>query len=65
MSQPNKSIPWHLMEPEHRQERLLLKVAYSPIFGCPEFGQAIDEGISDIEFVDWYEKTFSLFERYR
>jgi len=51
------------MEPEHY--RLLHKVAFSPIYGNPEFGKSILEGASDTELLEWYDKLFSKFESYR
>ena len=51
------------MEPEHRS--LIFKIAFSPIYGEPRFGNAILEGSSGEELVNEYDKLFSKFEAYR
>ena len=51
------------MEPEHRE--LLYKIAFSPIYGDPDFGVAILGGSSSEELAAWYDKLFSQFESYR
>jgi len=51
------------MEPEHLP--LLQKVAFSPIYGDPKFGQSILDGKSSEQLMAWYDKLFSRFESYR
>ena len=51
------------MEPEHRA--LLSKIAFSPIYGNPNFGDSILKGDSSEVLMDWYDKLFSQFESYR
>lgn len=51
------------MEPEHRV--FLKKIAFSPIYGNPTFGQDILTGASSENLILWYEKLFSQFESYR
>ncbi len=51
------------MEPEHLP--LLEKIAFSPIYGDPQFGESILEGKSSNELIAWYDKMFSQFESYR
>lgn len=51
------------MEPEHRS--LLHKIAFSPIYGEPEFGKLIEAGAAHPALESCYEDCFSLFEDYR
>ncbi|RLA02444.1 MAG: hypothetical protein DRQ47_06790 [Gammaproteobacteria bacterium] len=51
------------MESEHLL--LLEKIAFSPIYGDPKFGESILEGRTGIELKAWYDKLFSQFESYR
>ncbi|MEP4149461.1 MAG: hypothetical protein ABJL54_19730 [Halioglobus sp.] len=51
------------MEPEHRV--LLHKIAFSPIYGKPQFGEMLLAGATSPELVRWYEELFSQFESYR
>jgi DNA-binding XRE family transcriptional regulator len=51
------------MEPEHYG--ILHKIAFSPIYGNPEFGEMILSGASDIVLVEYYDELFSQFESYR
>jgi hypothetical protein len=51
------------MEPEHKV--LVNKIAFSPIYGEPKFGDSILKGKSGESFIEWYEILFSQFESYR
>ena len=51
------------MEPEHHN--FLQKIAFSPIYGDPSFGEAILSGASISELVNWYDELFSNFESFR
>lgn len=51
------------MEPEHY--RFLQKIAFSPIYGNPKFGEDILAGSSGESLSKWYEKLFSQFESYQ
>ncbi len=51
------------MEPEHRP--ILFKIAFSPIYGDPNLGDAILTGVDSKTLIEWYEKLFSQFESYR
>ena len=51
------------MEPEHRA--FLRKIAFSPIYGNPDFGGLILSGASDIALVEYYDELYSQFESYR
>lgn len=51
------------IEPEHIQ--LVNKIAFSPIYGAPEFGVAILDGCDSKELSKWYDKLFSRFESYK
>lgn len=51
------------MEPEHH--KFLYKIAFSPIYGHPDFGITILEGASSAALTTWYDELFSHFESYR
>lgn len=51
------------MEPEHRS--ILHKIAFSPIYGEPEFGKLIVTGAACAALESYYDECFSLFEDYR
>ena len=51
------------MEVEHLP--LLHKIAYSPIYGNPSFGELIESGAPVTALEVLYDETFSLFEDYR
>ncbi len=51
------------IEPEHI--RLVNKIAYSPIYGNPEFGMSIINGDTSTELLRWYDRLFSRFESYK
>lgn len=51
------------MEPEHRS--ILFRIAFSPIYGDPQFGEAILMDSTLESLVGWYDKLFSQFESYR
>ncbi len=51
------------MEFEHH--RFLYKVAFSPIFGDPMFGDAINSGESSDTLIEWYDTLFAKFESLR
>lgn len=51
------------MEPEHRV--FLHKIAFSPIYGKPQFGEMLLAGATSQELVRWYGELFSQFESYR
>ena len=51
------------IEPEH--VKLVNKIAFSPIYGDPEFGTAIVNGYDSSELLKWYDKLFSRFESYK
>jgi len=51
------------MEPEHCS--ILFRIAFSPIYGDPQFGGAILAGSTSESLVGWYDKLFSQFESYR
>lgn len=51
------------MEPEHHS--ILQKIAFSPIYGNPELGRAIEAGASCAVLESYYDENFSLFEDYR
>lgn len=51
------------IEPEH--VKLVNKIAFSPIYGNPEFGAAIIKGSESNELLKWYDKLFSKFESYK
>ncbi len=51
------------MEPEHRS--ILHKIAFSPIYGKPEFGEIIEAGAAYAALESYYDECFSLFEDYR
>ena len=52
-----------VIEPEHVQ--LVNKIAFSPIYGDTEFGDAIINGCDSNELLKWYDKLFSRFESYK
>lgn len=51
------------MEREHLP--LLHKIAFSPIYGDPEFGKSILNGESSEFLLAWYDKLFPQFESYQ
>lgn len=51
------------MEPEHHQ--LLSKIAFSPILGDKQFGEALLDGKSGTELIKWYDRLYSKFETYK
>ncbi len=51
------------MEPVHLP--LLGKIAFSPIYGDPLFGESIINGKSSDQLLEWYDKLFPQFESYR
>lgn len=51
------------MEPEHHE--FLYKIAFSPIYGNPEFGKMILSGAPETTLTYWYDELFSQFESYR
>ena len=52
-------------EIEKEHVSLVYKIAFSPIFGEPQFGQDILDGQSSEVLIKWYEAIFSKFEAYR
>lgn len=51
------------MEPEHCS--LITKIAFSPIYGDPRFGDAILSGASSKKLLEWYDNLYSRFEARR
>ncbi len=52
-------------EIESEHVKLVKKIAFSPIYGDPEFGVAIVKGADSSELLKWYDKLFSRFESYK
>lgn len=50
---------------EQEHVKFVNKIAFSPIYGNPEFGAAIIKGGESNELLKWYDKLFSKFESYK
>lgn len=51
------------IEPEH--VKLVNKIAFSPIYGNPSFGDALINKCDSDELLMWYDKLFSRFDSYQ